>query len=170
MTLLQKQPTTLGYNTIADGDDDETTVSVPLVPHPSLRSRTTNDDNHRGKKKNGYGGRPIVAVILTLVLGLSLYVGGPYYDGGASLRRYAGNLVDGTATSAQGPRPGNAFAAVIDAGFPPEDAVTVPLEEPDDATGKWKDTVLANKAQQQRVLANKAQQQREKSKSIVPYF
>ena len=63
-----------------------------------------------------------------------------------------------------------AFAAVIDAGAPPEDAVTVPLEEPDDATGKWKDTVLANKAQQQRVLANKAQQQREKSKSIVPYF
>ena len=53
-----------------------------------------------------------------------------------------------------------AFAAVIDAGAPPEDAVTVPLEEPDDATGKWKDTVLANKAQQQR----------EKSKSIVPYY
>ena len=52
-----------------------------------------------------------------------------------------------------------AFAAVIDAGAPPEDAVTVPLEleEPDDATGKWKDTELANNAQQQR----------ERSKSIV---
>ena len=52
-----------------------------------------------------------------------------------------------------------AFAAVIDAVAPPEDAVAVPLEleEPDDATGKWKDTELANNAQQQR----------EKSKSIV---
>ena len=29
-----------------------------------------------------------------------------------------------------------AFAAIIDAGAPPEDAVTVPIEEPDDATGK----------------------------------
>ena len=45
-----------------------------------------------------------------------------------------------------------AFAAVIDAGAPPEDAVVVPLEvkEPDDATGKLKDTELANKTQQQR--------------------
>ena len=52
-----------------------------------------------------------------------------------------------------------AFAAVIDAVAPPEDAVAVPLEleEPDDATGKWKDTELANNAQQQR----------ERSKSIV---
>ena len=52
-----------------------------------------------------------------------------------------------------------AFAAVIDAGDTPEDAVAVPLqlEEIDDATGKWKDAVLANNAQQRR----------EKSKSIV---
>ena len=44
------------------------------------------------------------------------------------------------------------FAAVIDASTPPEDAVAVPLElkEPDDATGKLKDTELANKAQQRR--------------------
>ena len=43
-----------------------------------------------------------------------------------------------------------AFAAVIDAGDTPEDAVAVPLEleEPGDATGKWKDTVLANNAKQ----------------------
>ena len=51
-----------------------------------------------------------------------------------------------------------AFAAVIDAVAPPEDAVTVPLEEPYDATGKWNTNT---------VLANNAQQQREKSKSIV---
>ena len=38
-----------------------------------------------------------------------------------------------------------AFAAVIDAGAPPEDAVVVPLEvkESDDATGKLQDTELA---------------------------
>ena len=33
-----------------------------------------------------------------------------------------------------------AFAAVIDAGATPEDAALVPLEEPNDGTGKWKDT------------------------------
>ena len=43
-----------------------------------------------------------------------------------------------------------AFAAVIEAVAPPEDAVTVPLEEPDDVTGKFNDTELANNAQQQR--------------------
>ena len=41
-----------------------------------------------------------------------------------------------------------ASAVVIDAGATPEDAASVPLDEPDDATGKLNDTVLANKSQQ----------------------
>ena len=46
-----------------------------------------------------------------------------------------------------------AFAAVIDTGAPPEDAVVVPLElkEPDDATGKLKDTELANNKEKKEI-------------------
>ena len=40
----------------------------------------------------------IVAMCLVLLLGLSLYAGGPY--DGDSLRRYSDNIVDGTATPA----------------------------------------------------------------------
>ena len=88
MTLVPKQPMTIGYNTIADGDEDETLVSVPFVPHTSICSRT--NDDHRGI---------LVAMVLTLLLGLSRYAGGGPSDGGGSLRRSAGKLVDGTATS-----------------------------------------------------------------------
>ena len=50
------------------------------------------DDNQGRKQKIGYGGPLIVAVFLTLLLGLSLYTGGPYDDGG-SLRWYQDGLV-----------------------------------------------------------------------------
>ena len=103
MTLVLKQPTTIvGYNTIADRNDEEDTgVSDPFVPHTSIRSGTKIDDHGR-KTKHGYGGPILAAIVLTLttlLVGRSVSMGGgPSYDGGGdSLRRSAGNnLVDGT--------------------------------------------------------------------------
>ena len=66
MTLVLKQPTTIvGYNTIADRNDEEDTgVSDPFVPHTSIRSGTKIDDHGR-KTKHGYGGPILAAIVLT---------------------------------------------------------------------------------------------------------
>ena len=95
MTLVPKQQPTFGYNTIADGNDEDET-DVPLVPPTSFRSHTK-DDGHRGRKKTGYEGPLIVAVVLTLMLGLSRYYAGGGPSDGGSLNHSGGNLVDSTA-------------------------------------------------------------------------
>ena len=99
MNLFQKQQTTIGYNTIADGVDEDATV-VPLVPPKSIHSRTKTNDHGYGKMKTGYWGPIIVTVtvFLTLLLGCSMYVGGPSDCG--SLDHSVGTIVDGTAMSA----------------------------------------------------------------------
>ena len=96
MNHPSKKQHTKRYNTIAVRADDDDTV-IPLVTHPPNLSRT-NDDNG-GKTKKRDRGPIIVATILLLVFGLSLYAGGPFDFDGGSLRPCGGNLVDGTATS-----------------------------------------------------------------------
>ena len=68
------------------------------MEHTALNGTTTAaSKDQEWKTKKGYG--PIIVVMcLALLLGLSLYAGGPY--DGDNLRRYDESIVDGSATSA----------------------------------------------------------------------
>ena len=67
------------------------------MENTALNGTTNATKDQEWKTKKGYG-PIIVALCLALLLGLSLYAGGPY--DGDSLRRNGDNIVDGIATSA----------------------------------------------------------------------